>query len=180
MSLIVDGKTHKIAKPVARIGTRWPEYALAVPLRGPLESALVGRPPPAIEIGIMRDAAANQKELPDARLKTDGLRPVAAHLVSPILLMFFERYMEWLKANLGDVADWPDTLNFARFVRNTIAHGKIRVLNPRAADVQWRDLRYGYTNNGAQVIGKDIQMGEMLALMFDTSKALDEIGAPIL
>ena len=41
--------------------------------------------------------------------------------------MFFERYNDWLNVNKGEAKNWPPTLNFARVVRNGVAHGKINI-----------------------------------------------------
>lgn len=179
-SLMVGGSTHKLARPVMRVGTIWPNYSLAIPLRGPLENALTDKTPTSIEIGIITDVEANAEELPAAKLRTGGLHGVMAHITAPIFLMFFERYNDWLDENLGDAKNWPPTLNFARVVRNAIAHGKIKIRNPAAPPVTWRGLTYSYADNGSQIVGTDLKLGEILALMFDANDALDGINAPIL
>jgi hypothetical protein len=61
-SVMADGSTHKIARPVMRVRTRWPDYGLAIPLRGPLEMALTERIPVQIEIGIITDPSELRKE----------------------------------------------------------------------------------------------------------------------
>ncbi len=141
-SLMVDGNTHKTPKPVMRVGTIWPDYSLAIPLRGPLEYALTERAPTSIEIGIITDAKENAKELPAAKLRTGGLHGVVAHITAPIFLMFFERYNDWLDDSLGKAENWPPTLNFARVVRNSIAHGKIKNTGPcgTGSYLAWIDL----------------------------------------
>jgi hypothetical protein len=103
-----------------------------------------------------------------------------AHIIAPIFLMFFERYNVWLRDHLGEPNNWPATLNFARVVRNAIAHGKIEIRNSNAPPVTWRGLTYSYADNGKQIFGTDIKLGEIIALIFDASDALDEIDAPIL
>lgn len=94
--------------------------------------------------------------------------------------MFFERYNEWLTANLGDAQNWPSTLNFSRVVRNACAHGSITFRNPGTAKVVWRDLSYRPEDNGRTVMGLDIRLGEIIALMFEAADELDAIGAPTL
>jgi hypothetical protein len=71
-------------------------------------------------------------------------------------------------------------LNFARVVRNAIAHGKIEIRNSNAPPVTWRGLTYSYADNGKQIFGTDLKLGEIVALIFDASDALDGIDAPIL
>ncbi len=172
---MVDGNTHKTPKPVMRVGTIWPDYSLAIPLRGPLEYALTERAPTSIEIGIITDAKENAKELPAAKLRTGGLHGVVAHITAPIFLMFFERYNDWLDDSLGKAENWPPTLNFARVVRNSIAHGKIKIRDPAAPAVTWRGLTYSYADNGRQIVGSDLKLGEILALMFDANDALEAV-----
>jgi hypothetical protein len=96
--------------------------------------------------------------------------------------MFFERYNQWLNEKYGrhSTEIWHPTLNFARVIRNAAAHGSIKFLNPNAAPVSWRDLTYSPADNGKQVIGAEIQLGEVLALMFETDDVLTEMGTPIL
>lgn len=181
-SLMADGSVHKMPRPVMRLGTRWPDYSLAIPLRGPLENALADKQPTYIEIGITSDIAENAKELPDAKLRTGGLQAVMAHISAPIFLMFFERYNDWLNAAYGrdSTEKWPATLNFARVIRNACAHGAITFRNPNANSVKWRDLTYSPADNGKPIIGTDLKLGEILALMFDASDTLDGLGVPVL
>ena len=136
--------------------------------------------PTRIEIAIITDAKTNAKELPNVVHRTSGLHGIMAQIIAPIFLMFFERYNDWLNVNKGDAKNWPPTLNFARVVRNGVAHGKINIRNPEASPVTWRGLTYSYADNGKQIIGTDLKLGEMIVLMFDANDALDAINAPIL
>jgi hypothetical protein len=179
-SLMVGGSTHTTPQPTMRVRTRWPDYGLAVPLRGPLEHAIAGTTPTLIEIGIITTQATLTEPMPNVKAQTGELRGVLAHAISPIFLMFFERYNDWMTATHGDAVNWPPTLNFSRVIRNAAAHGKINIRNPGAPPVSWRGLTYGPADNGRQIIGPDIQLGEMLALIFDASDALDALSAPVL
>ena len=179
-SVLVGGTTHKIPKPVLRVTTRWSDFGLAIPLGGPLQFALRNKKPQNIEIGIITSSALLARPLPDAKLQTAGFHAVIAAAIEPTFLQFFERYNEWLTATLGDATNWPPTLNFARVVRNAVAHGKINFRSPNSPVVRWKDLSYGPADNGKQIIGTDMKMGEILALMFECDDALDAIGAPVL
>ena len=97
-SLMISGSTHTDPRPVMRVRTIWSDYGLAIPLRGPLEHALAGTIPAAIEIGIITTPSALSETMPNAKAQTGGLRGVMAHAVSPIFLMFFERYNDWMDA----------------------------------------------------------------------------------
>ena len=68
--------------------------------------------------------------------------------------------------------NWPPPLNFARVVRNAIAHGAIKINDPKSAPVSWRGLSYSHADNGKKIVGTDLKLGELLALMFDANDAL--------
>jgi hypothetical protein len=179
-SLMVGGNTHRDRKPVMRIGTGWPDLGFAVPLRGPLEHALAATLPEYIEIGIMTDAGELAKQLPNAKAQTGQLNTTMAHIMSPVFLAFFDRYNVWARDEFGDVAKWPLPLNFARVIRNAAAHnGKLDIRNPNAQPASWRGLTYGPSDHGREIIGTDIKLGEILALMFDVDDCLTSIGAPV-
>jgi hypothetical protein len=179
-SQMVDGPVGKTEQPIMRVGTRWPDYGFDLPLGGCLEHALLEKVPSEIHIGEITDSSEFSNPIPVPTHQTSGLRTVMAHIISPIFLMFFERYNDWLTANLGDAKNWPPTLNFARVVRNSIAHGKINIRDPNAQPVHWRGLSYGYKDSGRSLVGSDISLGEIIALIFDADDALDSINAPIL
>ena len=177
-SLMIGGKTHTEAKPQMRLQTQL-GHAFILPLRGPLESALQNYPPAAIQIGVV---ALNEQspQIVNPKLVTSGLINVSTQALAPQFLIFFERYNEWMTATHGDAVNWPSVLNFARVVRNAIAHGKINIRNQKAPAVAWQIFSYSYADNGRQIIGPDLSAGDIFSLMFDADKALDEIGAPVL
>jgi hypothetical protein len=71
-------------------------------------------------------------------------------------------------------------LNFARVVRNSIAHHGIQIRDPNSPLVTWRGLSYNYADNGKKIIGVDMRIGDVLGLMFEVNEELDHIPAPIL
>jgi len=79
----------------------------------------------------------------------------------------FIHYYEKVKANLGDdTQNWPDIWNFGRVVRNSFAHGgKINFTNPRALSVSWKTLTYSPTDNGREIMPKDLTPVELIYLM---------------
>lgn len=178
-SLMVDGSTHKHPQPTMRLNTKQMGCAYVIPLRGPLEHALAGTTPDRIEIG-MTPSATHDNKLHGPKLHTGGLDSVMTHVISPIFITFFERYNDWMTENYSDAINWPMTLNFARIIRNAAAHGKINFRNPRAPAVSWRGLSYSPADNGRQVIGLDIRMGDVLGLMFDANEELNKFGVPVL
>jgi hypothetical protein len=65
-------------------------------------------------------------------------------------------------------------------IRNAAAHGKINIRNPNAPAVSWRDLSYSFADNGKRIFGAEFHMGEAIALMLESSEALDKLNAPVL
>lgn len=179
-SLFVDGQTHKSKNPILKAQTRWPDYGLAIPLGGVIQSALMAAPPPEIHIGIMSNPVLLAAPLPNAKWQTPGLHATLNSATGPVFLSFFERYNDWMDITYGDVVNWPPTLNFARVVRNSAAHGAIKFRNPGTPAAFWKDLSYSHADNGKRVIGEDMKFGEVFALMFDCDDELNKLGAPIL
>jgi hypothetical protein len=179
-SLMVGGDTHTHTNPVMRVSTRWPDLGLALPLGGVLQHVLNDVTPKEIHIGIITRPGLLAIPMPNIKFQTSGYETVLAHVIAPIFLSFFERYNVWLTANRGDAKKWHPTLNFARVIRNAAAHGKIEIRNPASAPAVWRDLSYGYAQNGARIIGTDLKFGEIIALMFEADEALDSDNVPIL
>ena len=103
-------------------------------------------------------------------------------IIAPIFLMFFEPYNDWLDDTYGrgSAPTWPPVLNFARVLRNSIAHNGIHFRNPEAPPVSWRTLSYGPANEGKKIIGRDMSLGDVLGLMFEADEALRALNAPIL
>lgn len=158
------------------------DYGIAIPLKGPLEVAFRGELPSFIDIGLVTIANATAPLVGDTK-ETTGFGGVMTHIVQPVFLGFFERYNVWLTDQLGDAVSWPATLNFARVVRNAIAHGKIYIRDPRSPPVSWKGLTIGHPDNGQRII----RMGtgylgptDVIGLMIEADEELTKIGVPIL
>ncbi len=178
-SVMVDGQTHKVPRPTMRLNARKIGCAFILPLRGPLELALENKLPDHIDIGVTAVADADTP-ISGPKLHSGGLNSVMTHVISPVFLTFYDRYIDWLKASYGDVKYWPPILNFARIIRNAAAHGKISISDPMAITAEWRGFSYGPADDGKNVIGTEIRMGEILGLMFETNEELDRISAPVI
>lgn len=179
-SFLRGRSTHTEAKPVMRINARLLGHAFAIPLRGPLEVVLNDTTPTKIEIGIVPLARQDQPLEGTVVASTTGLGNALHHIVSSIFLSFFERYNVWLRTNVGEAVNWPMTLNFARIVRNAIAHGMIDIRNQNSPPVTWHGLSYSYVDRGKEIIGIDLRIGEILGLMFEVNEELDRLGVPTL
>lgn len=57
-----------------------------------------------------------------------------------------------------------------------MAHGsRIKIDNVKAAPVSWKGLSYGPEQNGREIFGTDIEVGDLLMLMILMSADLDNI-----
>lgn len=154
-------------------------HAIALPLVGPLQIAMKGEVPDIIDVGLIALEDA-QSDLVGEATTTSGFNHVLGHLVKPVFLAFFERYNVWLTENLGDAVNWPATLNFARVVRNAIAHGSINIRTPSTPPVVWRGLSYSHADSGRDIFSSDIGPTDLIGLMIEADWELDAISAPIL
>src|SRR3569833_2972913 len=66
---------------------------------------------------------------------TDGNNKFIADIIKPIYVTFFEAHRPWLEARFGaDPYSWPALLNFARVVRDALAHNHGRIHFKHPAD----------------------------------------------
>jgi hypothetical protein len=125
------------------------------------------------------------------RPKTVGTEPVAidlgsiiGDLLNPFYVSFFETHKNWIKLNCGgDTYAWPPIFNFARVVRNALAHnvGRIHFENVDALPVTWHHVSYSPSDNGTHAISAHgpIATADLLLLMFEMSDELDRLGCPL-
>src|SRR5579863_1747923 len=107
---------------------------------------------------------------------------ILENMITPLYVDFFERYLPWIKANCGgDAYAWSPLLNFGRAVRNWISHhqGCVHFDNCQAGPVNWHHLSYSPADKGRQVVGRDLQFGDMIILLFELADELDRLGCPL-
>lgn len=107
---------------------------------------------------------------------------VILSVITPLYVDFFEKHRHWLKATYGgDAYAWPMLFNFGRVIRNFISHhaGHVHFDNANAAPVTWHHLSYSPADEGKQVIGTDLALGDMIVLLFELSDELDRLGCPL-
>lgn len=151
--------------------------AVILPLTGPVEAAMSKQPVVSITIRVVPMPPEPQ----NITFTTDGLNETVTHITTPVFTNFFEGHVDWLLTNVdGDKSKWPDLFRFATIVRNSAAHGgRVHITNPNSAPASWRNLTYGPADNGRKVMGGDMSLADVMALMFDMSEELDALGAPI-
>jgi len=115
-------------------------------------------------------------------VKSINTEEVGLSLVDPIFVDFYEKHRKWIAAKYsGETQNWPPIFNFARMLRNFISHheGRVHFDNPNASPVSWHQLSYAPRDEGRQVVGGDLYMGDILFLMYEMGAALDLAGCPL-
>lgn len=88
-----------------------------------------------------------------------------------LLTNFVEEQKSFLKEKHGAVAKWPPVWNFARVIRNAMAHGgSIRIDDN--TKVEWKRLRYSKGENGRRIINVDIWPADLFILIKEMEQAL--------
>jgi hypothetical protein len=109
-------------------------------------------------------------EIPPSKiLKLDALeRPLYA-LEQSMFVNYFERERPSIETKYGEnTTAWPDDWNFARVVRNSVAHkNAVFFRNPCADPVSWRGLTYSPADNGRRVLNGDLWAADLIYLMMD-------------
>ena len=95
----------------------------------------------------------------------------STHLIQKLIIMsnfvyYFESVKDSIKNKFGPQSQWPDTLNFARVVRNAFAHGRgIYFKHVNDLPVHWKNYNYSYQDNGRQIIPDDMNIPEIIVLL---------------
>lgn len=145
---------------------------IRLPLVGPIENAKLG-----LEANYIKLTVVPLTPRPDSSLSAPNVHAYVFKMIFPIFTEFYENHLGEIRSCYGDAAaKWPTIWQFARIVRNAMAHGShIDITNPNAAPVSWKGLSYGPAQNGRKIFGADIEVGDILMLMFLMSSALDGV-----
>ena len=100
-------------------------------------------------------------------------RPLFA-LEQSMFVNYFERERIGIETQFGTNTDaWPSDWNFARVVRNSVAHkNAVFFNNPAASPVSWRGLVYCPADNGRRVMNGDLWAADLIYLMMDLDSHL--------
>lgn len=145
-----------------------------LPGTGPLEQAMNDEPSPAFGFVI-----AKLVEMPKQAVYLGQQTALMVNMITPIFCLHFETCSDWLKANRHtNTTQWPMTLDFARFIRNAASHGgRLEISSQNYRTVRWHGLAYKPADNRKLVIGHEVFMGDMLALMIEVDDELVALGA---
>lgn len=92
-----------------------------------------------------------------------------------LITNYFERHRHDIVDKFGtDVnSSWPSVWNFARVVRNAMAHGgEILIRSPTAPPVNWKGLSYSPNDNGRNILHTDLWPGDLLDLLIEMDSHL--------
>jgi len=103
--------------------------------------------------------------------KVDG---VLGFQIQAGFIRYFESYRPDIEAKYGnEVWNWSDVWLFAWGIRNAFAHGgQVYITNPKKPPITWRSLKYSASDNGTNVLHKDIGIVEIIYLMEEMDKEL--------
>ena len=111
-------------------------------------------------------------------LSSDEIKDVTALTTQGSFIRYYETMISQVEKKFGpNTIDWPQIWNFGRVVRNAFAHGgKITFKNPKASNVSWKNITYSPSDNGRQIMYKDIGHVEVIYLMdeMDSDIQLDD------
>jgi hypothetical protein len=124
------------------------------------------------------------KPVPPGKTQTtvQGYGHYVLGAVTPVYVDFWEKHRRWIRATCGaESYKWPPLFEFARMVRNFISHhaGHVHFDNPNAPSVTWHHLRYSPADEGKLVIGTEIQLAELIILLFELGDELDKLSCPL-
>lgn len=160
-------------------GSALDHLRLAIPLLGPMQAAIGACTLGSITIPV------TEIEPSPAPTGDNPQRPILdafGNSLSPIFVEYYETHRSWLEERGMKISDWPTSIAFGRVIRNAMSHGnKIKMTDKKQKPVNWRSLKYDISDHDKAVygVGCDLFILEVILLMFDMSKELDDLGCPI-
>jgi hypothetical protein len=159
------------------------EFGLFVKFPYLTPTASLARGEPMIEIAFAFHPTHPQPVLDgQTRTTVQGHGQNVLEAVTPVYVDFWEKHRRWIRRTCGTESyKWPPIFEFARMVRNFISHhaGHVHFDNQNAPAVTWHHLRYSSADEGKRVVGTDIQLAELIILLFEIGDELDRLGCPL-
>lgn len=142
-----------------------------LPLNGPVQAALKGQKPDQIQIKFEPTPVKSK----DYTTESNGFREILPYAISPIFISFYENARPFLASKFGtNQAKWSPIWAFAHAIRNACAHGD-HLLITHHRSVFWYHLTYDESQNGKRIVGGDLNLADMLVLLFELSDDLDRL-----
>lgn len=150
-----------------------------MPLYGPLEDALDRKKPVDFSIEFSPNSISRENVKDVVRLPS-----FYDPMIAPIFVLHFEACRLWLNQNgHSNTTQWPMVLDFARHVRNAMAHGGRLTILPSSKGnaprpVVWHNLKYSISDNERRILSTDLYGPDLIALMADVDDETVALGAP--
>lgn len=110
------------------------------------------------------------------KVDSENNAKIISQFVGSSFISYFESQRDTVCDKFsGNHQDWPDTLNFARHVRNGFAHGgKFSIRNSNTPSVGWTKWQISPSLNNTSVLFDDdgLGIGDVVRLMEDVDKLL--------
>jgi hypothetical protein len=148
-----------------------------LPLGSPIQTMVDNKEPTHIEVGFHPVGELAQ----GLTHETKFYPSVFINVINPVYVDFFEKHRPWMVRTYGTDPDtWPPLLNFTRMIRNWISHhrGCVHFMNSERPPISWHHLTYGPDDEGKAVVGGDLELGDMIVLLFELAEELDRLGCP--
>ncbi len=97
-----------------------------------------------------------------------------------ICAAFFDYVVRWARqAYSSNDQNWPPVINFARVIRNALAHRGIIGLSKQQTSVSWAGLTISHADDGQGIMGENyLRSGDLVRLMYDVENELRSLEAP--
>lgn len=102
-------------------------------------------------------------------VNSDKNARIISRIIGSSFVSYYEGHKDAFQAKYGsDTLRWPDTLNFARHVRNGFAHGgAFNITNSNVSPVSWRTWYFDYSFHGKSILFSpgSLGAGDIVCLM---------------
>lgn len=110
----------------------------------------------------------------DAHLNLGAMESLLATFSQALATNYYERHLPIIRTKFGAIKHWPPVWNFARVIRNAMAHGgKISILHPNDPPGRWKGVHYTISDNGRDILANDLWPGDLFDLIIEMDTFLD-------
>lgn len=143
----------------------------------PLQLAVSRLPPRFIEVALFE---LNDEERKKPLNLNHSFGSIITSVMSGLFVRYYESHQQWIRDRQTTHLDWPPSLAFGRVIRNAVAHGGRVAESSDRTVVSWHGMTLSKRDNGTPVIGNAGlgPIADLLLLMFDMSRELDQLGCP--
>jgi hypothetical protein len=143
------------------------------------KAALFGQPEPPVWVKIVKGKpSAKARGKHGASGDFSEVKQFLNDSTAVQFVLYYEQFADWVKAQAGcDIGKLHPVWGFGRVVRNAIGHaGVVSINDQNFKPVKWEGLTYGPAQNGRAIIGPDLHAPDLILLMLDMDRALDQMG----